>query len=56
MPVDRDLVRTLQEAVVRRCEERIARAGRTGAGCYHEAGRRTATAGFTAGMRARHGL
>ncbi len=56
MPVDRALVRTLQEAVMRRCEERIARAGRTGAGCYHEASRGTTPGGLTGGMRARHGL
>ncbi|HOT93573.1 MAG TPA: hypothetical protein PK089_00055 [Methanoregulaceae archaeon] len=55
-PVDPDPIRTLQEAVLRRCEERIARAGRTAAGCYHEAARRTATGGFTGGMRARYGL
>jgi hypothetical protein len=54
--IDRDLIRELQTTVLRRCEERIARTGRSSISHYHEAGRKTADHGITGGMRSRHGL
>jgi hypothetical protein len=58
MPADRNvnMIRELQTAVLRRCEERIEKAGRSSGSYYHEAGRRGAEHGFTGGIRSRHGL
>lgn len=56
VPIDRDLIRELQNTVLRRCEERIARTGRSSISHYREAGRTTAERGITGGMRSRHGL
>lgn len=56
MPIDRDLIRELQCAVLRRCEERLKKTGRTSAGHYREAGKKAAERGVTGGMRSRHGL
>jgi hypothetical protein len=56
MPTIRDKIRELQGAVLRRCEERIERTGRTSVGHYREASRKEAERGVTGGMRSRHGL
>ncbi len=56
VPIDRDLIRELQNTVLRRCEERIASTGRTSVSHYREAGRQVAERGITGGMRSRHGL
>jgi hypothetical protein len=56
MPIDRDKIREMQVAALRRCGDRIERAGQTADGCYREAGKSASTRGLTGGMRARHGL
>jgi hypothetical protein len=56
MPEKTDLIRELQTAVLRRCEERIERSKKTGAGCYSEAGNTAATTGITGILRSRHGM
>ena len=56
MPPSRDLIRELQGAVLRRCEERIERSARSSVSHYREAGRKEAERGVTGGMRSRHGL
>jgi hypothetical protein len=56
MPINRDIIRELQLAVLRRCEERIEKAGQTSSGCYCEANKSVATRGVTGAMRSRHGL
>lgn len=56
MPINRDKIREMQLAVLRRCGDRIERAGYTPAECYRVADQTTTTRGFTGGMRARHGL
>ena len=55
-PIHRDLIRTLQSAVLRQCEERIDKAGKTGVTCYHDAGYRATKTGVTGLIRTRHGL
>ncbi len=56
MSINRDKIREMQVAVLRRCEDRIKRAGYTPAKCYHEAGKTAPTRGITGAMRSRHGL
>ena len=56
MPIDRDKIREMQVAVLRRCGDRIERAGYTAAECYHAAGKGASTPGLTGGMRSKHGL
>ncbi len=56
VPIDRDLIRKLQNTVLSRCEERIATTGRSSISHYREAGRKAAERGITGGMRSRHGL
>lgn len=56
MPINRDTIREMQLAVLRRCEQRIEKAGQTPDGCYREAGRGASTRGVTGAMRSRHGL
>lgn len=56
MTIDRDKIREMQVAVLRRCGDRIERAGYTAAECYHAAGKGASTPGLTGGMRSKHGL
>jgi hypothetical protein len=56
MPINRDMIREMQLAVLRRCEQRIEKAGQTAGGCYREAGKSTSTRGATGALRSRHGL
>jgi hypothetical protein len=56
MPIDRDKIREMQLAVLRRCGNRIERAGYSPGECYREAGRAASTRGITGAMRSRHGL
>ena len=56
MSVNRDKIREMQLAVLRRCGDRIERAGYTAADCYHEAGKAAPIRGVTGAMRSRHGL
>jgi hypothetical protein len=56
MPINRDMIREMQQAVLKRCEERIQRAGLTADGCYREASVGAPTRGVTGTMRSRHGL
>jgi hypothetical protein len=56
MPINREVIREMQLAVLRRCEERIEKAGQTADGCYREAGKSVPTRGVTGAMRSRHGL
>lgn len=56
MPINREMIREMQQAVLKRCEERIQRAGLTADGCYREASVSAPTRGVTGTMRSRHGL
>ncbi|NLX49232.1 MAG: hypothetical protein GXY82_05050 [Methanospirillum sp.] len=56
MPFDVDKIREMQLAVLRRCGDRIERAGYTPSECYRLADQRASMRGFTGGVRARHGL
>jgi hypothetical protein len=56
MAINRDTIREMQIAVLRRCGERIERSGYTAAECHREAGRCASTRGVTGALRSRHGL
>jgi hypothetical protein len=56
MPIDRGKIREMQLAVLRRCGNRIERAGYTPADCYREASEAAPARGFTGAFRSRHGL
>jgi hypothetical protein len=56
MAIDRNKIREMQLAVLRRCGERIERAGYTAAEHYREAGHCGSKRGVTGAMRSRYGL
>jgi len=56
MPIDRDKIRKMQVAVLRRCGSRIEKAGYTPAECFREASQAIPARGFTGALRSRHGL
>ena len=56
MPINRETLREMQLVVLRRCGDRIERAGYTPGECNREAGKAATTRGITGAMRSRHGL
>lgn len=56
MAIDRQKIREMQLAVLRRCGERIERAGYAPSECFQMANQEILKRGFTGAMRSRHGL
>lgn len=56
MAIDRQKIREMQLAVLRRCGERIERAGYAPSECFQMANQEISKHGFTGAMRSRHGL